>query len=245
MELINPKEKKVLGVLYKLGDALISSIARETLINRTALYYTVDTLLQKGLITKIERDGKAFFQPIPLSALDDWTKRQIVTVSAEAGELHSWLLEQKGQLPSLQSDTRYFEGLEGVKNLYADTWRDNADKIIYAITDYDRAYQALNDYLEHEYFPNRVDHGVRVKNLLPKTAVTGKRDIPRAKKLLREMRFINLFENLGIEINIYGSKLAIVAFDKVRPSGVIIKNEIIARAFKEIFEYLWKSVKVR
>lgn len=243
MELISQKEKKILGVLQKMGNSSISSIAKESLINRTALYYTIESLLKKGLITKILRDGIAFFQPIPLPAYDDWVKRKLLTISTQANELRRWLKEQKGQSPTLQSDTRYFEGLEGVKSVYADTWRDNPDKLIYAITDYDRAYEALNDFMEKDYFPARVQHEVRVKSLLPKKAITGKRDIPRAKKLLREMRFIDLFDNLGIEINIYGSKLAIIAFDKIKPSGVIIKNEIIANAFKQIFEYLWKSVK--
>ncbi len=243
MELINAKEKKVLGVLYKLGDAPIRTVAKETLINRTALYYIVDSLLQKGLITKVQREGVAFFQPIPLAAYDDWIKRQLVEWASEASDLKGWLKDQKGQLPTLQSDTRYFEGLEGIKNLYADTWRDNPERTIYAITDYDRAYEALNDFMEKDYFPARIQHGVRVKSLLPKSAITGKRDILRAKELLREMRFIDLFDNLGIEINIYCPKLAIVAFDKIRPSGVIIKNEIIASAFKQIFEYLWKSVR--
>ncbi len=243
MELINTKEKKVLGVLYKLGDASISTIAKETLINRTALYHTVEGLLNKGLITKVQRDNAAFFQPIPLSAYDEWIKRQFSSLSNEAGQFKSWLKEQKGQPPTLHADTRYFEGLEGVKNVYADTWRDNPDKIIYAITDYDKAYDTLNDFLENDYFPNRVRHEVQVKSLLPKKAITGTRDIGRAKKLLRDMRFIDLFDNLGIEINIYGSKLAIIAFDKKKPSGVIIKNEIIAKAFKQIFEYLWQSVK--
>jgi sugar-specific transcriptional regulator TrmB len=243
MELLNSKEKRILGALYKLGDAPISQIAKETLINRTALYHTVEGLLKRGLLTKITKDGGAYFQPLPISAYEDWVKRQMAALSTNANDLKEWLKSQRDQLPTLYSDIRYYEGKEGVESLYADTWRDNKEKVIYAITDYDRVYAALNDFMEKEYFPDRVAEGVRVKSILPRSALTGKRDVVRAKELLRDMRFIDLFNDLGIEINIYGSKTAIVAFDKTKPSGVIIKNQIIADAFKRIFEYMWKSVK--
>lgn len=241
MELINSKEKRILGALYKLGDAPISKIAKETLINRTALYHTVAGLLSKGLLTKINKESGACFQPLPLSAYEGWAKRQISSVSSQTTELKEWLKSQGDQLPTLYSDIRYYEGIEGVENLYADSWRDNSEKTIYAITDYDKAYDTLSDFMEKEYFPDRVKNGVQVKSLVPKNAATGKRDIARSKDLLRDMRFINLFKDLGIEVNIYGPKISIIAFDKIKPSGVIIKNEIIARAFKGIFEYLWKS----
>ncbi len=241
MEILNQKEKRVLGALYKIGEAPISKIAKETLINRTALYHTVENLLAKGLLTKINKEGGAFFQPLNVGGYEDWAKRQIADVSRETLEIKDWLQDQKNQTTTLYSDIRYFEGLEGVKTLYSDSWRDNKEKLIYAITDYDKAYDALNNFLENEYFPNRVKHGVRVKSLLPKNSITGKRDIVRAKALLRDMRFIDLFKDLGIEINIYDSKISIIAFDKIKPSGVIIKNDIIAKAFKGIFENLWKT----
>ena len=59
--------------------------------------------------------------------------------------------------------------------------------------------------------------------------------------MIREMKFVKLFENLGIEINIYASKVSIVTFNEKNPSGVLIKNDLIAKAFKNIFEYLWKN----
>lgn len=243
MELINSKEKRILGALYKLGDAPISKIAKETLINRTALYHTVESLLNKGLLTKIKKEGGAYFQPLPLSTYEDWAKRQIASVSSQTNDLKEWLENQGDQLPTLYSDIRYYEGIEGVENLYNDSWRDNNEKMIYAITDYDKAYETFNDFMEKEYFPYRIKNGIQVRSLIPKNAVTGKRDVARSKELLRDMRFINLFKNLGIEINIYGPKVSIVAFDKIKPSGVIIKNEIIAKAFKGIFEYLWNDAK--
>jgi len=240
MKLINSKERKVLGALYKLGDSPISKIAKETLINRTALYHVVEGLLEKGLVTKLNKEKSAHFQPISQCDFRLWAKRQIESVANQTDELEDWLVTQGEESPSLHTNIKYFEGIEGVKNLYADSWRNNKEKLIYAITDYDRAYKTFNDFLEKEYFPDRVAHDVHVKSLLP-PSTSGKKDVSRKKQLLREMRLLNIFKDLGIEINVYDSKVAIVAFDKKNPSGIIIKNEIIAKAFKDIMRHLWNT----
>jgi len=57
------------------------------------------------------------------------------------------------------------------------------------------------------------------------------------------MGFSDVFKNLGIEINIFDDKLAIVAFDKKNPMGMILKNKIISDAFRKIFSFLWISAK--
>jgi len=240
MELINSKERKVLGALYKLGDSPISKIARETMINRTALYHVVEGLLEKGLVTKLNKEKSAYFQPISQCDYKLWAKRQIESVANQTTELEDWLTLQNQDFPTLHSNIKYFEGVEGIKNLYADSWRNNNEKTIYAITDYDKAYETMNDFFEKEYFPDRVSHGVEVKSLLSKSPL-GKRDVPRAEDLLRDMRFLDIFKDLGIEINVYDNKVSIVAFDDKKPSGIIIKNEIIAKAFKTILQHLWKE----
>lgn len=242
MQLLNEKERRVLGALNKLGEVPVSAIADETLINRTALYHTIEGLIKKGLINRIHKEKIAYFRSIALSEYEEWARRQIKSVESETENLRNWLSTQKSDHPTLYSDIRYFEGVEGVKNLYADSWRDNEEKIIYAITDYEKAYETLGDFFRREYFPARVSHGVRVKSLLPQSA-SGKRDTGTAKDLLRDMRFINLFKDLGIEINIYGHKISLVAFDRKKPLGIIMKNEIMASAFRKIFEYLWKTAK--
>ncbi|MBP9702037.1 MAG: hypothetical protein KBD47_03635 [Candidatus Pacebacteria bacterium] len=243
MQLLNDKEKRVFGSLNKLGEVPVSTVAEETLINRTALYHTIESLVKRGLVTRINKEGVAYFRSISLVEFEEWTRRQVITLEQEANELHEWLVSCQDGKPTLYSDIRYYEGVEGVKSLYSDTWRDNDEKIIYALTDYERAYKSpLGQFFLDEYFPDRISHGVSIKNLLP-PSVAGKRDFGHAKEMLRDMRFINLFKELGIEINIYGSKISLVVFEEKKPLGVIIKNEVLAKAFKKIFEYLWSTAK--
>lgn len=241
MELVTPKEKKVLSALAKLGTSSINSIAKETLINRTALYHTIEQLIKKGLVNKTEKESSAFFQVISVDELEQWSKRKVTSIQEESSELSELLRSQTDQQNTLHPEVKFFEGIEGVKNLYNDSWRNNKEKTIYAITDYDKAYGTLGQFMEKEYFPIRIKNGIFVKSLLSKKAKFAKSDILRSKELLRDMRFADVFKDLGIELNIYGDRISIIAFDKEKPSGVLIKNSIISNAFKAIFNHLWTS----
>ncbi|HRY82560.1 MAG TPA: helix-turn-helix domain-containing protein [Candidatus Moranbacteria bacterium] len=240
---LNDNEKKVLASLYNLEDGAVNKIAKETLINRTTLYPILEKLAEKGLVSKIKAEGKIRFQPISKEEFSLWAERKEKELKENNKELLCWIDRQgENKKTSLASEIKYFEGMEGIKSLYADTWRENREKIIYAITDYKSAYENMGNFFRKDYFPARIGHGVWIKNLIPESP-EGRKDLKTAKEMLREMKFIKLFRDLDIEVNIYNDKIAIVAFDKKNPSGVIIKNEKIAEAMKNIFEYLWKTAK--
>jgi len=240
-DIINPKEKKVLLGLYKLKNASAQSLSKITLINRTTLYPILEKLIVRGLVTKIQTEGRVVFRPISRPEFETWSVRKIEEIKKENKELLDWIGSQaKEDDTSLISDIKFYEGREGVENLYHDSWRDNAEKMIYAITDYKAAYGTLGDFFRNEYFPQRIKHGVRLKNLLPPSP-EGERDKKEAEKFLREMKFIDIFKDLNIEINIYGQKVSLVSFDQENPTGILIKNKKIAEAMKNIFEYLWNE----
>jgi len=238
---LTEKEKRVLSALFKLGGGGAQEIAKETLINRTTLYPILNKLGQKGLLSQIKMEDKVIFQPLDLQELGQWFLRQEKEIKEERVAILSWLKAQKpSRKANLFSEIKYFEGPEGIRSLYADSWRNNPQKVIYALTDYQKAYETLGKFFREEYLPARVKHGVRAKSLLP-VSPDGIRDIKTAKQLLKEMRFVDIFKDLGIELNIYDSKISLVAFDAKNPTGVLIKNEKLAAAFKHIFDYLWKT----
>ncbi len=241
---IREKEKKIMFALYRLSEASVGNLAKETLINRTTLYPILNRMLSKGLVSKIQIEDKTIYKPLPLEDFKDWAESKKEKDETENAELLTWISSQKTRKQkTLLSDISYFEGEEGVKKLYADTWRNNNEKLIYCLTDYKNALETMGNFFRNEYFPQRIKHGVKVRNLVPDSE-EGRKAKATAKQLLRELKFIKLFEDLEIEINIYDDKLVIVAFDKEKPSGVLIKNGKIASAMKNIFEYLWRNVKL-
>ena len=164
---LNEKEKKVLASLYKIGKCGVAEIAKETLINRTTLYPILDRLLLKGLVSKINFDEKTIYQTISSREFISWVKRQEKDAQTQVTELTNWIEKQnKNEASALASEIKYYEGLEGVKNLYEDSWRNNDGKLIYCITDYKSAYEKMGKFFHEEYFPERIKRGIKIKNIL-------------------------------------------------------------------------------
>ncbi len=243
IELITEKERRVLESLFRLGQSTVNQISKDTLINRTALYHTLDSLTKKGLITQFEKEKIAHYQPIALDHYETWAKTQIKELQKgyEYDVQKFKSVQQKGNL-SLYADVKYFEGMDSMKNLFSDTIYNNKGKLLYTITDYEKGYIMHGDWFNKVYLPERVKRGIRVKSILPDTPL-GRSYLASAKELLRDMCFVDIFKDLGLEICLYDSKLAIIVFDEKHPLGIIIQNEIISHAFQKLFDYIWKTGK--
>lgn len=241
MELLTEKEKRVLESFFKLGQTTVQVVAKDTLINRTALYHTIDCLIKKGLLTKIEKDKVSYFQSISIENYERWAKLKVDSIKNDIeSDIKRFEQVQSKTKISLYADVKYFEGKEAIKNLYSDTLYNNKGKTLFNITDYEVGYKTLEDkWLENDYLAERVKRGIHVKNIVPDTPFA-RTYASTAKQLLRDICFVDLLKNSGIEINLYDNKIAIVAFDKTHPLGIIIQNELISKAFREIFNYIWK-----
>lgn len=244
-ELLTKKEQRILAVLYQIKHATVSRLAKETVLNRTSLYPILEKLIEKGLVSAFTQDSVTIYEPIEAESFKEWLNKQKQLLVQQASELEKWINQataSSNQTPSLVSKIKYFEGFDGVQNIYADTWRNNEGKMIYAITDVKAAVSTMGEFFYEEYMPARIAHKVKVKDIMTENE-EGRQEVKMTDQVLREAKLAQgLFENLGIEINIYENKLAIVAYDKERPSGVIIENEKIASAMKNIFEYLWVKI---
>ncbi len=240
--LLSEKEFIVFSALKSLGRSLVSEIAKETLFNRTALYHTLSILVEKGLVSELKIERVSYFDALSLAEYKQWRIRKDKQLYTAFSEIKSVVTTKAKAGHTLRSKIKYYEGSEAVKRLYAETWRNNPQKNILAITDYKAAYESLGNFFDREYFPDRVRHGVKVLSLLPKDEY-GVRDLVREKELLREMRFTNIFKRLGIELNIFGGSVALFSFDKKGPTGILIENELIAEAFAKMFMFIWERSK--
>lgn len=237
---LDNKEKTVFSFLHQHGESTVGDIAKGTLINRTSLYPILARMESEGLARSLKTD-RVLYSVLTKSELASWIKRKKEDHQASLSRLSEWVDTLQESSSSLVTEIKYYEGLNGVKNLYDETWRHNNDGVIHALTDYEKAYETMGAFFREDYFDMRVKKGIKVKSLLPESKI-GREDQKKSKELLRDMRFIELFENLGIELNVYDDKVLVVAFNDKNPSGVLIKNAVIAGAFKQIFDYLWGSV---
>src|ERR1039458_7649616 len=146
--LLTAKEQTVLSCLYQIRQCPVSRLAKETVINRTSLYPILDRLIEKGLVFSSVQNGVNIYEPIDAGLFKEWLKKKKTEIADQASQLEDWVnkTQSSKQTPSLVSKIKYFEGFDGVKTMYADTWRENKDKMIYAITDVRAAVSTMGKF---------------------------------------------------------------------------------------------------
>ena len=112
-----PKEASVYLALVELGQGSVLEIARASKVNRASLYYILEIMKKKGVVTHFEeRDGTHVYLPVDPRFLLAREKQRTREFESIIPELKA-LVNKSGHRPSV----RFFEELEGVKAVYEDS----------------------------------------------------------------------------------------------------------------------------
>ncbi len=215
----------------ELGEAQIQDISRKSGVKRTSIYNFIDALKDKKFLTEIKKGKRRVFSATSPHLLLEQQKSKVSSVE----RLIPQLLAIQNSVKD-KPRVSFYEGIEGIKEIYRMTLRDK--QIIYAWEDLDRT----RDVLPAGFF--KVYPEERAAKKIPARCID--RDTPFAReftaknnvRLARESRFVSSDE-FGTEINIFGNKVAFFSYNKKHPFGVVIDDASIALAQKVAWQELW------
>ncbi len=136
---------------------------------------------------------------------------------------------------------KYFEGTEGIKNVYQDTLNyPNQEILMWGSTDIFKYFD--EDYMWDYYLKKRIENKIWMR-AIGKNIEVVKNIQAQDKKHLRETRLYDDDSlSFEVEINLYGKrKIGIMSFKE--ELGLIIESEKIYNTLKSIFELNWKMLK--
>jgi sugar-specific transcriptional regulator TrmB len=230
-----------LTLLKTAGAQPASILANRMNINRTTAYKALVHLCKLGLATKTLKHGIiCFFAEDPedtLKSLIEDKKKKLEDVNStilEALPMLSVGEEMSASLPKI----RYYEGEEGIKQIYEAVLKEGVD--YYRYGDIAKIYETLGDFVE-DYIKRRNKLGITAHAIMPydkRSESLYKKDKEELRKALYIPREIFPIEG---EVRIFGNKVAIFSLRKEAPVGVIIESDIVARMFKSIFMLTWKD----
>jgi len=233
------KEANVYLMLLELGKGTVSEIASRAEINRTTGYDILNRLVSYGLVSVSGKEPKQeFVAESPDKVIDflenkkNETEKQIVGAKNLLPQLKS--IHNVGGRPKI----RFYEGKEGLKQVYEDTLTSH--EAIRAYATVDDMHTGLPDYFP-KYYQRRARKGIHIRAIIPKTP-TG---IDRSKLDRAEARESALIPPdkyyFSPEINIYDNKIMIASWRE--KLGIIIESPEIADAMKKIYELSWAEAK--
>lgn len=233
------KETEVYIGLLELGNGTVTQISRKAGINRTTGYDILGSLFQKGVVTVTGKEPKQEFAAESPVKIVEYLKKKMSDTAEQIKKAEEIvpefeLLYAKKNRPKI----RFYEGSEGLQNVYEDTL--TSTEAIRAYATVDDMHNALPNYFP-EYYKRRAEKGIEIRAIVPKTEIgmeRGKKD----KEEKREIAFVppNKYY-FSPEINIYDNKVMIASWRE--KLGIIIESEEIADAMKKIYELAWGRAK--
>jgi len=231
---LTDKEAKVYLACTEKGTSVVSDIAHIAGINRVTTYDILEKLKQKGLVSYFTKKKIKYFNSInPEILLEEFEKRTT--------DLRSSLPKFKTLTGDINHPRiRYFEGLEGIKAIYADTLTSQSE-----ILNYSNSHEIRKQWptYDEDYVAKRAKKKIFLKGLSPQDK-EGELVHSEDTKYFREMRLIpsNQFDFTN-EINIYDDKVVIISF-KEELIGMIIESTEIANSQRAIFEMCWQFANI-
>lgn len=233
------KEVSVFLTLLEMGKGSVSEISRKANINRTTGYVILDSLVNKGLASISGKEPKQEYMAESPENLAKYLNGQIEKQKSVVDKINKMIPEltslyNVGDRPRV----RFYEGLDGLKQVYEDTLTSTEPIVAYAA--FEDMHKTLPNYFP-EYYKRRAQKGISIRGIVPASPIAFER-LKLAKEEAREIALVPA-DKFGFspEIDIYDNKIMIASWRE--KLGIIIESDEIADAMKKMFELAWVEAK--
>jgi HTH-type transcriptional regulator, sugar sensing transcriptional regulator len=229
-------EGKVYMALLELGGGYVSSVARKADLPRVNCYHILENLSEKGLVNYISKNRVRYYSAEPPQKIVNIIEGRL----SYAKKIMPELLSITNTL-ALKPKIKYYEGIEGVKNILEDTL--SAKKELLGYSNLSAASDLFGDYIK-DYARKKMARGIKTRIICP----TSTESFEYIRKYypvsfppdLIEILYVNpkefWFEN---EITIYNDKVAVISLNKDELIGMIFESPVYARSQRAIFNLAW------
>ena len=235
---LNPKDADIYLDLLKHGSSVASTISHRTQIERTSVYSTLKRLTRKGLVSYHFTNTVQHFSAIDPNALKRLVDEEMKKAKEKREDFYE-LLPQLTQITNQRTSSpmiQFFEGVEGVINLYETML--STSKTHSAFLTVENLPPAIKPYLTDIYIKNKIKKGVKSRVLVSESKRAHRyQELDsignRVSKLVPKE-----FMPFETEIIIGEHDLAIIDL-KDRFLGLYIKSKSIRNTLQALFETLW------
>lgn len=229
---LNGKKADVYLAALELGSSSVIEIAKKAGIKRTTCYDILLDLKNEGLISETSKGKKRLFVGEDPEKIQRNLKNKERLFSEILPQLQS-IHNVRGSKPKI----RFYEGREGLKEVYADTLKYKNQEIL-GFASYD-VINLLGNEWANDYLKGRIKNGIYARGIIPGTELMMKDFVSKDQEQKRMTKVIDPKKYpFTIEINIYGhNKVALMSSKE--EIGLIIEGQEIHNTMKLIFQLVW------
>lgn len=230
---LNQKQAAVYLALLQLGEATAYRIAQKSELKRPTVYVVLEELRQKGLILKIPYPKKQIYSAKSPESIVSEAKERLNGVIGVLPELLA--LTKKEDKPSVS----YFDGINGIRELLNFGLEKLKDGELVGFNAHAEGVSEEMKKVFEEYNEKIKKINVKIRGIVPEHPSL-KEYREEDEKFGREIKIVS-FEKYSsdVSIDIGPDFVKILMFNNLQ--GVLIENQSLASALKQIFEMQWNS----
>ncbi len=225
--------------LLEVGRCSVSEIARTLGMNRVTAHFTIQGLIDKGLITHVKEGRSRELTAQPPEALQYLIERKDKEVKSLHEQFAGTLPMLTGLMPQLNQtnqdfDVKFYHGLPGVRSIYREVLKSQE------LRSYVNISSIFDVFPENpQLFPDAISH----KHLNMWEIIE---DSPRSQEYIKTVDpakykykfFTKTWKTTVFDYMIFDGKIAMIA-GKPEVYGVLIQSRDVYDNAKSLFEMLW------
>jgi len=231
---LSKSESTVYLSMLTLGSTTIMKIAEHAGIRRTTVYPLLENLQKKGLIRVEVRGFKTSYAPEDPKTLEAIIERKHEKVRGILPKLEAMYNLEGGE-----SFIKYYEGIEGVRNVYEDLLADLYPHEEYLVFGDPDRWSLVNSDFYKQFIKKRIKIPLDAKMLLVYSP-TAERYKQTEQNYGEEVRLLP--PGVCIETNVVITPRKLIIQQMIEPILVIvIENKSTIKLQRELFYIIWDA----
>ena len=234
---LTEKEARVYVTALELGKATAQQIATKARLKRPTTYFTIDTLMNKGLMSSVYEGKKQYFMAENPERLEDVFNARQDELKRQGEKLKTLIPELKKMHPETGGApvVRYYTGKDGVLSMIKDMLNVEQNEQI---------YMAYNADLIRDLLSTQEQEKIRFvrqqKNIKIKALYTSKNEPLPNTDVSTRVRLNDDEYPLTADIAVYADKVRLTSLEG-GIVGIMIQNKHIADTLKTILRVAWEG----
>lgn len=235
---LSESEISIYRRLLILGKSTVLNLSKQTGIKRSSVHHYTDLLITKGLIIQTNSQGRRILIPESPDKLNNLLERKGEDLETLEERLPN-ILEMLSEISPKEDENFeqavfYYNGKKAIGEIY--------DQILQS----EEVYGIVNLELADAQFPEndqKFKEAINIRGMKLWNIVIASTISEEEFSVNRDRNFIKFVQNtkydFEIDLLIYHNHLAIINYNEVNPTAVIIESETLFKSIKSMFWIIW------
>lgn len=234
-------EVKVYLSLLELGPQGATELARKSGVQRSNVYYFLDSLREKGLVSQMTREtGVKYFQaekPRRVLTYLEQQKNNLDQIAAGYQKILPDIEDLRRKYSLIHPNVRFYDSIEGIRQFYEEVFESGE---FMAFADIEAVAKHYPDYVW-----GLIERGKKEKITARELVIdsaTARKYKASIKSHKHKVKILPKKYSFTADIVLYENRTALISYKKIL-SAFSIEDEMIHHAQRALFEALWQRIK--